>query len=73
MSRLWGLIEDQSHQKPVADLLIKFFIADANIFQNTISNTFAVNDIETNVISIKNFTQFWKLTSEFYPEIIFFE
>ena len=73
MSRLWGLIEDQSHQKPVADLLIKFFIADANIFQNTISNTFAVNDIETNVISIKNFSQFWKLTSEFYPEIIFFE
>ena len=73
MSRLWGLIEDQSHQKPVADLLIKFFIADANIFQNTISNTFAANDIETNVISIKNFTQFWKLTSEFYPEIIFFE
>ena len=56
MSRLWGLIEDQSHQKPVADLLIKFFIADANIFQNTISNTFAVNDIETNVISIKNFS-----------------
>ena len=55
MSRLWGLIEDQSHQKPVADLLIKFFIADTNIFQNTISNTFAVNDIETNVISIKNF------------------
>ena len=73
MSRLWGLIEDQSHQKPVADLLIKFFIADANIFQNTISNTFAINDIETNVISIKNFSQFWKLTSEFYPEIIFFE
>ena len=73
MSRLWGLIEDQSHQKPVADLLIKFFIADANIFQNTISNTFAVNDIETNVISIKNFSQFWKLTSEFYPDIIFFE
>ena len=73
MSRLWGLIEDQSHQKPVADLLIKFFIADTNIFQNTISNTFAVNDIETNVISIKNFSQFWKLTSEFYPEIIFFE
>ena len=73
MSRLWTLIEDQSHQKPVADLLIKFFIADTNIFQNTISNTFAVNDIEQNVISIKNFSQFWKLTSEFYPEIIFFE
>ena len=73
MSRLWTLIEDQSHQKPVADLLIKFFVADTNIFQNTISNTFAVNDIEKNVISIKNFSQFWKLTSEFYPEIIFFE
>ena len=73
MSRLWTLIEDQSHQKPVADLLIKFFVADTNIFQNTISNTFAINDIEQNVISIKNFSQFWKLTSEFYPEIIFFE
>ena len=73
MSRLWILIEDQYHQKPIADLLIKFFVADPNIFQNTISNTFAINDIETNVISIKNFSQFWKLTSEFYPDIIFFE
>ena len=73
MSRLWTLIEDQSHQKPVADLLIKFFVADTNIFQNTISNTFATNGIDQNVLSIKKFSQFWKLTSEFYPEIIFFE
>ena len=73
MARLWILIEDQNHQKPVTDLLIKFFLSEQNVFQNTISNTFAINDIEQNVNAIKKFSQFWKLTSEFYPDIIFFE
>ena len=40
---------------------------------NTISNSFAINDTDQNVNSIRKFSQFWKLTSEFYPEIIFFE
>ena len=73
MARLWLLIEEQNHQKPVVDLLIKFFMIEQNVFQNTISNTFAINDIEQNVNAIKKFTQFWKLTTEFYPKTIFFE
>ena len=73
MAKLWLLIEEQNHQKPVVDLLIKFFMIEQNVFQNTISNTFTINDIEQNVNAIKKFTQFWKLTSEFYPKTIFFE
>lgn len=73
MARLWILLEDQNHQKPVTDLLIKFYTAEQNVFQNTISNTFAINDLSQNVAAIKKFSQFWKLTSEFYPDMIFFE
>ena len=73
MARLWILLEEQNHQKPVTDLLIKFYTAEQNVFQNTISNTFAINDLTQNVNAIKKFSQFWKLTSEFYPDLIFFE
>ena len=73
MARLWILVEEQNHQKPVTDLLIKFYTAEQNVFQNTISNTFAINDLTQNVNAIKKFSQFWKLTSEFYPDVIFFE
>lgn len=73
MAKVWLLIDDQTRQKPVTDLLIKFYTAEQNVFQNTISNTFAINDLTQNVNAIKKFSQFWKLTSDFYPEIIFFE
>ena len=73
MAKLWILIEEQTFQKKVIDLLIKFYKAEPQVFSNTISNTFAINDLETNVNAIRKFSQFWKLTSEQYPDIIFFE
>lgn len=73
MAKLWLLLEEQNFQKKVIDLLIKFYRAEPQMFSNTISNSFATNDLDTNVNAIRKFSQFWKLTSEYYPEIIFFE
>jgi hypothetical protein len=73
MAKLWLLLESQNFQKPVIDLLIKFYKAEPHVFSNTISNTFAMSDLEQNVNAIRKFSQFWKLTSEYYPEYIFFE
>jgi hypothetical protein len=73
MAKLWILIEEQTYQRKVIDLLIKFYKAEPQVFSNTISNTFAINDLETNVNAIRKFSQFWKLTSEHHPDIIFFE
>jgi hypothetical protein len=73
MAKLWELLEEQNFQKTVIDLLIKFYRAEAIVFSNTISNTFALNDLDQNVNAIRKFSQFWKLTSEYYPDIIFFE
>jgi len=73
MAKLWILLEEQNHQKKVIDLIIKFYRADSYVFSNTISNSFAMNDLDKIVDAIKKFTQFWKLTSEYYPDIIFFE
>ncbi len=73
MAKLWLLLEEQIYQKKVIDLLIKFYKTEPNIFTNTISNSFALNNTDQNVSAIRKFSQFWKLTSEFYPEIVFFE
>ena len=73
MAKLWSLIEEPIYQKKVIDLLIKFFRVEPHILSNTISCTFSQDDLEQNVSAIRKFSQFWKLTSEFYPDIIFFE
>jgi hypothetical protein len=73
MAKLWILLEEPIYQKKIIDLLIKFYRVEPHMFSNTISSTFSINDLEQNVSAIRKFSQFWKLTSEFYPEIIFFE
>lgn len=73
MAMIWNLIEDQAIQKKVIDLLIKFSKTDLEIFINTIANTFVENNFDKNVNAIKKFSQFWKLTNELYPEVIFFK
>lgn len=73
MGKLWILLDEQNHQKKVIDLIIKFYYSDSYVFSNTISNSFASNDLDKIVDAIKKFTQFWKLTSEYYSDIIFFE
>lgn len=72
MAKLWRLIPDQSVQKKVTDILIKFSTSDPDLFSNAVSSTLNSTDLEEMVAGINTFTQFWKLTSEYYPEKRFF-
>jgi hypothetical protein len=67
------LIEEDMFQKTVIDLIIKFYYIQPNVFSNIISSTFVTNNFDNSVSAISRFSQFWKLTSEFYPETVFFE
>lgn len=73
MAKLWLLIEESLFQKTVIDLLIKFYNSEPSTFANAVSNSFSNNDLEQCSLAIRRFSTFWKLTSEFYPDFIFFE
>ncbi|MCQ2815665.1 MAG: dopey family protein [archaeon] len=73
MANLWGLLETNTDQKKVTDLLIKFSDANLDIFINTISKTFSENSVNANVNAIQKCTQFWRLSNEYYPELTFFK
>lgn len=73
MVYLWNMLNVVANQKSVIDLLITYSKINMKSFINIISNTFTNNNFDNNVDAIKKFTQFWKLTNEFYPEMIFFE
>ena len=76
IAKLYLIIKEQSCQKAIIDLLIKIATVDQVKFTNIISNTFNLNninkDIDSSVESIKLFSDFWKLSNEFYSDIIFF-
>lgn len=73
MAKLWRLIPDQSVQKKVTDLLVKFSISDPDLFSNAVSSTLNSTDLEEMVSGINTFAQFWKLSAEYYPEKRFFK
>lgn len=72
-ARLWGFLSLQEEQQRVINLLITLSKVDGDIFIQTISNTFIGDDFDMNVNAIKLFTQFWKLTYEYYPQEVFFK
>ena len=76
MAKLYLIIKEQSSQKAIIDLLIKIATVDQVKFTNIISNTFNLNNVNDNidssVESVKLFSDFWKLTNEFYSDVIFF-
>ena len=76
MAKLYLIIKEQSSQKAIIDLLIKIATVDQVKFTNIISNTFNLDNINDNidssVESVKLFSDFWKLTNEFYSDVIFF-
>ena len=76
IAKLYLIIKEQSSQKTIIDLLIKIATIDQSKFTNIISNTFNLNVInnsnESSVESVKLFSDFWKLTNEFYSDVIFF-
>ena len=76
MAKLYLIIKEQSSQKTIIDLLIKIATVDQVKFTNIISNTFNLdninNNIDSSVESVKLFSDFWKLSNEFYSDVIFF-
>lgn len=73
MCKLWKLLYDQSLQKKITDILVKFSRSDPDLFTNAISTTLNSTDLEELVDGINTFSQFWKLTNELYPNYKFFE
>ena len=76
MAKLYLIIKEQSSKKAIIDLLIKISTVDQDKFTNIISNTFNLvninNNIDSSVESVKLFSDFWKLSNEFYSDVIFF-
>ena len=77
IAKFYLIIKEQSSQKKIIDLLIKIATIDQSKFINIISNTFNLNNMinsnnDSSVESVKLFNDFWKLTNEFYSDVIFF-
>ena len=73
MGKLYLILSDQSNQKNVIDLLIKLANMDQVKFLNIIKNTFDINNFDSIQQSMKLFSDFWKLSNEYYNEMIFFK
>ena len=73
MGKLYLILKEQSHQKNIIDLLIKIANLDQVKFLNIIKNTFNLKNFDSIQQSMKLFSDFWKLSNEYYNEMIFFK
>ena len=73
MGKLYLVLREQSNQKNVIDLLVKIANMDQLKFLNIIKNTFNLKNFNSIQQSMKLFSDFWKLSNEFYNEMIFFK
>ena len=73
MGKLYLVLSDQSHQKNIIDLLIKLANFDQVKFLNIIKNTFNIKNFDSTQESMKLFSDFWKLSNEYYNKMIFFK
>ena len=60
-------------KKKIIDLIIKIFHIDKEIFINVIISTFSFQDYQKDIEAIQKFTLFWKLSNEYYEELIIFK
>ena len=73
MGKLYLILSEQSNQKTIIDLLIKIANIDQIKFLNIICNTFNLRNFDSAQESMKLFSDFWKLSNEYYNEKIFFK
>ena len=73
MGKLYLILSDQSHQKNIIDLLIKIANIEQIKFLNIIKNTFNIKNFDSTQESMKLFSDFWKLSNEYYNKMIFFK
>ena len=71
MGKLLLILDDQSNQKMIISLLVKLSKYNMNKFINIIENTFKLE--ETLEDSVKIFSDFWQILTEYYPDYIIFE
>ena len=71
VGKLYLILNDQSNQKTIIDLLVKISKIDQQKFINIIENTFKLED--TLEESVKLFSDFWQLLNEYYNKYIFFK
>ena len=71
IGKFYLLSNKQSNQTLIMELLLKMYLVDKNRFTEIINNTFEVDEYQIENINL--FTNFWKLTNEYYPEEKFFE
>ena len=72
LAKLYLIIKEQSCQKIIIDLLMKIANLDKDKFINILSNTFNLENSDSDVESLKLFSDYWKLENEFYPNSNFF-
>ena len=73
MGKFYLILSNQSYQKNIIDLLIKVANIDQVKFLNIIKNTFNLKNFDSTQQSMKLFSDFWKLSNEYYNEMIFFK
>ena len=73
MGKLYLILQEQSHQKNIIDLLIKIANIDQVKFLNIIIKTFNLKGFDSIQQSMKLFSDFWKLSNEYYNDMIFFK
>ena len=73
MGKLYLVLSNQSYQKNIMDLLIKIANMNQVKFLNIIKNSFNLKNIGSTQQSMKLYSDFWKLSNEYYNEMIFFK
>ena len=71
--KLFFNLTNQLNQQKIINLLIKSYKIDNKIFINILESTLTIDNFEINTEGISLFTQFMKLTNEFYNNVIFFK
>ena len=72
MGKLYLSLLEQNNQKTTIDLLTKIIKVDIQKFENMVLKTISFTNFNYTVEGIKLFSEFWKLTNEFYPDLTFF-
>ena len=72
MGKLYLSLLEQNNQRMIIDLLVKISRLDIQRFENMVLNTISSTNLNSLVEGIKLFNEFWKLTNEAYPDLIFF-
>jgi len=72
MGKLYLNLLEQINQRSIIDLLVKIAKLDTQNFENMVLKTISFTNFNSIVEGIKLFSEFWKLTNELYPDILFF-